>query len=70
MVQVYQGDTAFMIQDEIPDYMSPFIDDVPLESPTLCTIDYKCGCKVILAVYTSNIAVGYILLQVGKDSKC
>jgi hypothetical protein len=31
-VQVYQGDTAFILQDEIPDYTSPFIDDVPVKS--------------------------------------
>jgi hypothetical protein len=31
-VQVYQGDTAFILQDEIPDYTSPFIDDVPIKS--------------------------------------
>jgi hypothetical protein len=32
VVQVYQGDTAFILQDEIPDYTSPFIDDVPVKS--------------------------------------
>jgi len=32
MVQVYQGNTAFILQDEIPDYMSPFINDVPVKS--------------------------------------
>jgi len=31
MVQVYQGNTAFILQDEIPDYMSPFINDVPVK---------------------------------------
>jgi hypothetical protein len=31
-VQVYQGDTAFILQDEIPDYTLPFIDDVPVKS--------------------------------------
>jgi hypothetical protein len=32
VVQVYQGDTTFILQDEIPDYTSPFIDDVPVKS--------------------------------------
>jgi len=45
------------------------LKDAILESPTLRTIDYECGREVILAVDTSNIAVGYILLQVGKDGK-
>jgi hypothetical protein len=45
------------------------LKDVILESPALRAIDYECGREVILAVDTSNIAVGYILLQVGKDGK-
>jgi len=31
-VQVYQGDTAFILQHEIPEYTSPFVDDVPVKS--------------------------------------
>jgi hypothetical protein len=31
-VQVYQGDTAFILQHEIPDYTLPFVDDVPIKS--------------------------------------
>jgi hypothetical protein len=27
-----QGDTAFILQHEIPEYTSPFIDDVPVKS--------------------------------------
>jgi len=46
------------------------LKDMILESPTLCAIDYECGREVILVVDTSNIAVGYILLQVRKDGKC
>jgi hypothetical protein len=46
------------------------LKDVILESPTLHAIDYECRHEVILAVDTSNITVGYILLQVGKDGKC
>jgi hypothetical protein len=38
-VQVYQGDTAFILQHEIPEYMSPFIDDVPAKSVQTC---YQC----------------------------
>jgi hypothetical protein len=45
------------------------LKDVILESPALRAIDYKCGHEVILVVNTSNITVGYILLQVGKDGK-
>jgi hypothetical protein len=45
------------------------LKDAILESPALHTIDYECGHEVILVVDTSNIAVGYILIQVGKDGK-
>jgi hypothetical protein len=31
-IQVYQGDTAFILQHEIPEYMSPFVDDIPVKS--------------------------------------
>jgi hypothetical protein len=32
VVQVYQGDTAFILQHEILDYTLPFVDDVPVKS--------------------------------------
>jgi hypothetical protein len=35
-VQVYQGNTAFILQHEIPEYMSPFVDDVPVKSMQTC----------------------------------
>jgi hypothetical protein len=31
-VQVYQGDTAFILQHEILDYTSPFVDEMPVKS--------------------------------------
>jgi Integrase zinc binding domain/RNase H-like domain found in reverse transcriptase len=45
------------------------LKDLILESPALRAIDYTCGREVILAVDTSNIAVGFILLQLGEDGK-
>jgi hypothetical protein len=33
-------------------------------------LDYKCDHEVILAVDTSVVAVGFILLQLGEDGKC
>ena len=38
-------------------------------SPAIRAIDYTSGHKVILAVDTSSIAVGYILSQIGVDAK-
>jgi hypothetical protein len=31
-VQLFQGDIAFVLQDEIPKYTLPFIDDIALKS--------------------------------------
>jgi hypothetical protein len=45
------------------------LKDVVLSSPALKRLDYTSECEVILAVNTSNIAIGIILLQVGKDGK-
>jgi hypothetical protein len=48
------------------------MDDLKLaimNSPALRLIDYECGHKVILAVDSSHIAVGFILSQIGTDDK-
>ena len=34
MVQIYQADMSFILQDEIPRYSYPFIDDLPVKSVT------------------------------------
>jgi hypothetical protein len=54
-----------------PDKIEAFeiLWDSILESPALCRIDYESDCKVILAVDTSNIAIGFILMQFGIDGK-
>jgi len=39
------------------------------DSPAIRAIDYTSGRKVVLAVDTSYIAVGYILSQIGIDGK-
>ena len=33
-VQIYQADMSFILQDEIPCYSYPFIDDLPIKSVT------------------------------------
>jgi hypothetical protein len=35
-VQVYQGDTAFILQHKIPEYTLPFVDNVPVKSVQTC----------------------------------
>jgi hypothetical protein len=45
------------------------LKDAVLSSPALKRLDYASECEVILAVDTSNIAIGFILLQVGEDGK-
>ena len=34
MVQIYQADMSFILEDEIPHYSYPFIDDLPVKSIT------------------------------------
>ena len=41
-----------------------------IHSPALWPINYESDLLVILAVDTSNIAVGYILMQLGEDGQC
>jgi hypothetical protein len=45
------------------------LKDSILESPALRHLDYECNREVILAVDTSVVAVGFILLQLGEDGK-
>jgi len=45
------------------------LKDTVIHSPALRRIDYECGREIILAVDTSNIAVGYILMQLGEEGK-
>ena len=33
-VQIYQADMSFILQDEIPHYSYPFINDLPIKSVT------------------------------------
>ena len=33
-VQVQQGDVAFVLQDKIPEWTQPFVDDIPVKGPT------------------------------------
>jgi len=35
-VQVYQSDMSFILQEEIPDYTYPFIDDLPIKGIVEC----------------------------------
>ena len=36
VVQIYQANMSFILQDEIPHYTYPFIDDLPVKSITTC----------------------------------
>jgi hypothetical protein len=45
------------------------IKDAIKSSPALRPIDYTCGRRVIMAVDSSYIAVGFVLLQLGEDDR-
>lgn len=38
-VQVQQGDVTFILQPEVPEYTSPFVDDVPVKGPSTYYLD-------------------------------
>ena len=46
-----------------------YLKQAIVDSPALCPIDYASSLPVILAVDTSSIAVGYILMQQGEEGK-
>ncbi|KIN98923.1 hypothetical protein M404DRAFT_30891 [Pisolithus tinctorius Marx 270] len=66
LVKLTKKDVSFEFRDEHREAM----DQAIVSSPALRTIDYNSERKVILAVDTSNIAVGYLLMQEGEDGKC
>src|ERR1700710_641800 len=45
------------------------LKEAVMQSPALRRIDYESGREIILAVDTSLIAVGFILMQIGDDGK-
>jgi hypothetical protein len=68
LINLTKKDAPFKFGAEQCEAMQILKDSV-LSSPVPRCLDYKSEHKVILVVDTSNIAIGYILLQVGKDSK-
>jgi len=68
LINLTKKDAPFVFGTEQCKAMQ-ILKDVVLSSPTLKHLDYTSERKVILAVDTLNIAIGFILLQVGKDGK-
>jgi transposase InsO family protein len=68
LIKLTKKDEPFEFGPEQQEAMQRLKDAV-INSPALRRIDYECGREIILAVDTSNIAVGYILMQLGEDGK-
>jgi hypothetical protein len=68
LINLTKKDTPFVFGTEQHEAMQ-ILKDAVLSSPALKRLDYASEREVILAVDTSNIAIGFILLQVGKDGK-
>jgi hypothetical protein len=68
LINLTKKDAPFVFGAEQREAMQ-ILKDVVLSSPTLKCLDYMSKREVILAVDTSNIAIGFILLQVGEDGK-
>ncbi|OAX34290.1 hypothetical protein K503DRAFT_785886 [Rhizopogon vinicolor AM-OR11-026] len=56
-------DEPFVFGDEHQESMK-LLKEAVVNSPALCCIDYESGCEIILAVDTSLIVVGFILMQI------
>jgi hypothetical protein len=69
LINLTKKDAPFIFGAEQHEAMQ-ILKDAVLSSPTLKHLDYTSKCEVILAIDTSNIAIGFILLQVGEDGKC
>jgi hypothetical protein len=69
LINLMKKDTPFIFGTEQHEAMQILKDSV-LSSPMLKHLDYTSECEVILVINTLNIAIGFILLQVGKDGKC
>jgi hypothetical protein len=68
LINLTKKDAPFVFGAEQREAMQ-ILKDAVLSSPALKCLDYASERKVILAVDTSNIAIGFILLQVGEDGK-
>ena len=68
LVHLTRKDVPFQFGEKEQTAMEDLKDAV-VTSPALKPIDYQCGREVILAVDSSVIAVGFILLQLGGDGK-
>jgi hypothetical protein len=66
LINLTKKDTPFVFGAEQHEAMQ-ILKDMVLSSPALKHLDYVSEREVILAVDTSNIAIGFILLQVGED---
>jgi hypothetical protein len=69
LINLTKKDAPFVFGTEQCEAMQ-ILKDAVLSSPTLKRLDYASEREVILAVDTLNIAIGFILLQVGEDGKC
>jgi hypothetical protein len=68
LINLMKKDAPFVFGAEQREAMQ-ILKDAVLSSPALKRLDYASEREVILAVDTSNIAIGFILLQVGEDGK-
>jgi hypothetical protein len=68
LINLMKKDAPFVFGAEQREAMQ-ILKDAVLSSPALKRLDYASKCEVILAVNTLNIAIGFILLQVGEDGK-
>lgn len=69
LINLTRKDTPFAFEEEQCKAMD-YLKHAIIHSPALQPIIYESDLPVILAVDTSNIAVGYLLMQLGEDGQC
>ena len=68
LVRLTRRDEPFVFGPEQQESMQRLKDAV-INSPALRRIDYESGREIVLAVDTSNVAIGFILMQLGDDGR-
>src|SRR6201746_704748 len=68
LVRLTRRDEPFVFGPEQQESMQRLKDAV-INSPALRRIDYESGRQIVLAVDTSNVAIGFILMQLGDDGR-
>jgi len=69
LIELTRKDAPFLFEDRQRESMD-YLKHAIVYSPVLRPINYESDLPVILAVDTSSIAVGYVLMQLDEEGRC